>query len=68
LEQGACDLRCLQPAALALKVLVFSDLKQVVTRVAVAWTAESLRPTDASNAICSWLTVPNCARNANKFV
>jgi hypothetical protein len=67
LEQGACDQRCLQPAALALEVLVFSYLKQVVIRVAAAWAAESLRPQrDASNASAHCSSVPNCARSADK--
>jgi hypothetical protein len=45
LKQGACDQGCLQPAALALKGLMFSYLEQVVIGVAAPWATKALRPT-----------------------
>jgi len=55
LEQGACDQGCLQPAALALKVLMFSYLEQVVIRVATIWATEALRPTGRFQCSCTLL-------------
>jgi hypothetical protein len=45
LEQGACNQRGLQPAALALEGLMFPALEQVIICVAALRATEAFRPT-----------------------